>query len=230
MGIERDEYKGDSMEIGEMLGNSFEYTKDGLMGKWVKWILLIVCYIIFPLMGGYVVRIYKGTTPAPELDDWVGLFVDGIKLLIIGFVYAIPVILVGIFLGMGSFFAISTVDYTPTAGGIGALILGFLIMIILAIIISLIAIIGMVRFARKDSMGEAFNFSAILETIGTIGWIEYIVALIVLWIVVLGVNFILGFIMAIPVLGWLIYLFALPAIAIFSARYMTLLYESGAPV
>jgi hypothetical protein len=218
------------MEIGEMLGNSLEYTKEGLMGKWVKWILLIICYIIFPLMGGYVVRIYKGTTPAPELDDWVGLFVDGIKLIIIGFIYAIPVILVGIFFGVGSYFAISTVDSTPNVGGIGAMILGFLVMTILAIIISLIAIIGIVRFARKDSIGEAFNFSAILETIGNIGWVDYIVALIVLWVVMFIINFILGIIGAIPILGWIVYLLALPAIAIFSARYMTLLYESGTPV
>jgi hypothetical protein len=218
------------MEIGDIIGNSLEYTKEGLMGKWVKWVLLIICYIIFPLMGGYVVRIYKGITPAPELDDWVGLFVDGIKLLIIGFVYAIPVILVGTFLGVGSYFAISTVDYTPAAGGIVAMILGVLVMMILAIIISLFAIIGMVRFARKDSIGEAFNFGAILETIGNIGWIEYIVALVVLWVVMFIINFILGIIMAIPLLGLIISLFAAPALVIFTARYMTLLYESGTPV
>ncbi len=218
------------MEIGEMLGNSYEYTKEGLMGKWMKWILLIICYIIFPLIGGYVVRIYKGTTPAPELDDWVGLFVDGIKLLIIGFVYAIPVILVGIFLGLGSYYTISAVDSTPNVGGIGALMLGVLVVAILAIIISLIAIIGMVRFARKDSIGEAFNFGAILETIGNIGWVDYIVALVVLWVVMFIINFILGIIMAIPLLGWIISLFAAPALVIFSARYMTLLYESGTPV
>lgn len=218
------------MEIGEMLGNSYEYTKEGLMGKWMKWILLIVCYIIFPLMGGYVVRVYRGITPAPELDDWVGLFVDGIKLLIIGFVYAIPIILVGFVLVGGSILAFSSGDSTAAAAGIGAMTLGLLVVFVLAIIISLIAIIGMVRFARKDSIGEAFNFSAILETIGTIGWVEYIIALVVLWIVMLIINFILGFIMAIPVLGWIIALFAGPALAIFSARYMTLLYESGTPV
>jgi hypothetical protein len=218
------------MEIGEMLGNSFEYTRDGLMGKWMKWILLVICTIIFPLIGGYQVRIYKGTTPAPELDDWVGLFIDGIKLLIIQIIYAIPVILVGIFLGVGSFFVITTVDHTPNVGGIGALLLGVLIMIILAIIISLIAIIGVVRFARTNSMGEAFNFSAILQTIGNIGWVEYIVALIVLWIVMIVLSFILGILVGIPIIGWIIYFFALPALTIFSARYMTLLYESGTPV
>jgi hypothetical protein len=41
------------MEIGEMLSESFEYTKEGLVGKWMKWILLIICTIIFPLIYGY---------------------------------------------------------------------------------------------------------------------------------------------------------------------------------
>jgi hypothetical protein len=217
------------MEIGEMFGNSFEYTKEGLMGKWVKWILLVVCTIIFPLMGGYVVRIYKGTTPAPELEDWVGLFVDGIKLLIIGIIYAIPIILVGFVLIGGSILAFSTGDSAATAAGIGALMLGILVMFILAIIISFIATIGVVRFARKDSIGEAFNFGAILETIGKIGWVDYIIALIVLWIVMAVLGSILGFIAAIPIIGWIIYFFALPALEIFSARYIALLYESGTP-
>ncbi|MDG6256168.1 MAG: DUF4013 domain-containing protein [Methanomicrobiaceae archaeon] len=217
------------MEIGEMLGDSFEYTREGLMGKWKKWLLLIICYIIFPLIGGYVVRIYKGARPAPEVDDWVGMFIDGIKLLIIGFVYALPVLLVGAVLIGGSVLAFSTGDSAANVAGVGMLLLGLLVVFILAILISLIATLGMVRFARKDSMGEAFNFGAIMETIGNIGWVEYIIALIVLWIVMLVVQFILGFFMSIPLIGWIIGLFIGPALAIFSARYMTILYESGTP-
>jgi len=50
-----------------MLGDSFEYTKEALMGKWIKWILLII-----PFMApGYTLQIYKGTKPAPEIT--VGL-------------------------------------------------------------------------------------------------------------------------------------------------------------
>ncbi|HDR72686.1 MAG TPA: DUF4013 domain-containing protein [Methanoculleus sp.] len=217
------------MEIGEMLGDSFEYTREGLMGEWKKWILLIICYIIFPLMGGYVVRIYRGARPAPEVDDWVGMFIDGIKLLIIGVVYALPVILVGAVLIGGSVLAFSTGNSAANVAGVGVLLVGMLVVFILAILISLIAVLGMVRFARKDSMGEAFNFSAILEAIGKIGWVEYIVALVVLWIVMVVVQFILGFFMSIPLIGWIIGLFIGPALAIFSARYMTILYESGTP-
>ncbi len=40
------------MEYGKTVGDSFEYAKEGLVGKWAKWILLIISCIIFPLMHG----------------------------------------------------------------------------------------------------------------------------------------------------------------------------------
>ena len=45
---------------------------------------------------------------------------------------------------------------------------------------------GVIRFARTGSMGEAFNFSAILATIGRIGWLSYIFALIIM-IIIIGI-------------------------------------------
>lgn len=76
-------------------------------------------------------------------------------------------------------------------------------------------------------MGQAFAFGAILEHIGKIGWGSYIIALIVLWIVGIVFGFIVGILVVIPVLGWLITLFLYPVWIIFTARYMTLIYESA---
>jgi hypothetical protein len=50
-------------------------------------------------------------------------------------------------------------------------------------------------------MGEAFNFGAILATIGKIGWFNYILALINLGVIVGVVE---GVLMAIPFIGGLI--------------------------
>jgi hypothetical protein len=100
-------------------------------------------------------------------------------------------------------------------------------MIIVAIIISLVSAIGMIRFAQKDSVGQAFAFGAILEHIGKIGWGSYIIALIVLWIVGIVFSVITTILSAIPIIGWLIMLFLYPAWTIFAARYMTLIYESA---
>ncbi len=210
------------MEYGTLLSNSFEYTKECLVGKWMKWILLIISTIIFPLIYGYVMRIYKGTTPAPELENWGGLFIDGIKLLIVGIVYFIPVFIVAALVGVGS-------ALTAMAGGdmaaLGTMGIGMLVLLILTIIIALIVPIAYIRFSRMESFGEAFNFSAIFGHIGKIGWVDYIIAIIILGIVIGIIQFVL---MLIPILGRLLLLILMPAFAIFSARYMTLVYDSAA--
>ena len=78
------------MDYGNMLSDSFSYAKGAVWGKWVEWILLAISTIIFPLIMGYMVRIYSGVKPAPEADNWVGMFIDGLKLWIIAIIFAIP--------------------------------------------------------------------------------------------------------------------------------------------
>jgi hypothetical protein len=215
------------MDYGSMLGNSFEYAKDAVMGKWMKWIFLGIATIIFPLIMGYIMEIYRGKSPAPEFEDWVKLFIDGIKLFIVQIIYGIPVFIVmAIFLG-GSFALMASGSDAAVAAGAGSMLLGILITIVVAFIIGLIAAFGFIRFARTDSFGEAFNISAILAHIGAVGWGSYIIALIVLWIAVMVIGFVLGILMIIPLIGWLIAFFLYPVIAIFTARYMTLIYESA---
>ena len=55
-----------SIDFGSMLDDSFAYAKDGVWKKSTRWLLLILCMIIFPLIMGYIVRIYRGERPAPE--------------------------------------------------------------------------------------------------------------------------------------------------------------------
>ncbi|WP_067051628.1 DUF4013 domain-containing protein [Methanofollis ethanolicus] len=216
------------MDYGSMLGNSFEYAKEAVWGKWMKWIFLVISTIIFPLLYGYVMEIYRGKTPAPEFEDWVKLFIDGIKLLIVGIIYSIPALIVmAIFLG-GSFALMASGSDAAVAAGAGGMLLGMLITFVVAFIIGLIAAFGVIRFARTDSFGEAFNISAILAHIGAVGWGSYIIALIVLWVAVIVIGVVLGILMMIPIIGWLIAIFIEPVLAIFVARYMTHIYESAA--
>ncbi|MDN5341034.1 MAG: hypothetical protein PWQ30_2143 [Euryarchaeota archaeon] len=53
------------MDLMRLLGDSFEYAKDAIWGRWVRWLLLLVSTIIFPLIYGYTVRVMSGTKPAP---------------------------------------------------------------------------------------------------------------------------------------------------------------------
>jgi hypothetical protein len=217
------------MDFGNMVGESFGYAKEGLVGKWMKWILLLIATILLtlPLMG-YTLKILRGEKPAPEVNGWVTLFVDGIKYLIIGLIYAIPLIII-LFVSLAPL--VGDIMANPTAGAaaltgaaIGTFLVGLLVLVIVAIIIGLFANIGIVRFARTGSMGEAFNFGAILETIGKIGWFNYIVALIIMGIIFGVIEVICSLI---PFVGTLILFIIIPFLTLFQARYICLIYDSA---
>jgi hypothetical protein len=221
------------MEIGNLVTESFEYAKDALWGKWVRWILLVISTIIFPLIGGYGMEIYKGKKPAPEPEQWVHLFVNGLILFIAGLIWAIPVFLVLIILGGASILALVSggifTNPAAIAAGVGGIIIAILFAVILAFIISLIWTMGQVRLGRTERFGEAFNVSAILATIRKIGWGDYIVALIILWLISFIYLAIIGLFNQIPIIGWLIWLFLLVPWIVFYSRYITLIYESTGP-
>ena len=216
------------MEYGSMVGDSFEYAKEAVVGKWNKWVMLIIATILLglPLMG-YVLKVLRGEKPAPEVEDWGTLFIDGIKFLIVYIIWMIPIMIVwAILIGVG-FAGAMTGDETAAMAAVGTMMVGLLVVFILAIIIGLFAMIGAVRFARTGSIGEAFNFSAILATISKIGWVPYIIAIVVLGVCGIVYGIVVGILMVIPIIGWLIYLCLISPWAIFVARYVCQLYDSA---
>lgn len=226
------------MEIGTLLGDAYEYTRDALWGRWTRWLILLVGSIIFPIILGYTLLVYRGESTPPDPQDWVTVFVDGIKLFIVQLVYAIPIVLINLVLNLlllAPVLAVNSQDGTADGAVSGAVIaaamLAFVVMVVVSILISLISTIAAVRFSRTDSFGGAFNFSAILAHIGRIGWGSYVLALIVLYVVIVAV---VAVVVALTLLGVLtlgvgfLLLFALaPAFSIFVARYVTLIYDSA---
>jgi len=212
------------MNFGNIVGESFGYAKEGLIGKWMKWILLLVATIILalPLMG-YSLKILRGEKPSPEVAGWGTLFIDGIKYAIICIIYAIPVIII-LALAMAPMLTAAMSGNTKAVmASMGGFLIGLVVLFIVAIIISLFEFIGVVRFARTGSMGEAFNFSAILATIGKIGWVSYILALIIMMIIIVVIEVICNLI---PVVGTLILFILIPFIVLFQARYICMIYDS----
>jgi len=231
------------MSISTIASESFSYAQEAVWGKWKQWILLVIAYLItsitlyiVPVFNGYIVSILSGADPAPEVDDWGKLFVDGWKLNIIALIYMIPIIVILVIFGAATLpFIIAGAamgDMTGVVpdefiiGAIVELLAGLLGAFVVAIIISFIAYTGVVRFAKTDNIMEAFNFGAIFEHIGKIGWLDYIVAIIVLWIIIAVFAFIIGALSAIPFLGWLIALFLGPPLSLFTWRYVTMLYQT----
>lgn len=211
-----------------MVGESFAYAKDGVWEKWNKWVMLIIATILLGIpLAGYILKVLRGEKPAPEVADWGTLFVDGIKAIIVMLIYAIPVIIIEILLIGGMMASAMTGDPTAMMAAIGAMLVGLVIIFILAIIIAIFELIGIVRFARSGSIGEAFNFSAILATIGKIGWVSYIIALVVYAVVSVIFGIIVTILMMIPILGIILYLCLIPPFALLAARYICLVYDSA---
>ena len=211
-----------------MVGESFEYAKEAVVGKWNKWLMLIIATILLgiPLMG-YAMKVLRGEKPAPEVDEWGTLFIDGIKAWIVSLIYAIPIIIVGFIVAGASAAAFISGNYSAMMAAFGAMALGGLVIFVLGIIIVVFEVIGIVRFARTGSIGEAFNMSAILATINKIGWVPYIIALIVLMIVAIIIAIIAGILMMIPYLGLIIYICLIAPILLLYTRYICLLYDSA---
>jgi hypothetical protein len=215
------------LDYGSILSESFEYAKEGLVGKWMKWLLLLVATILLSLpLLGYELKILRGEKPSPEVSDWGTLFIDGIKYVIIMLIYCIPLIIIGIVSIAPLVVAIISGNQTAIITAIGGVLVGLVVFVIVAIIIALLASFGIIRFARTGSMGEAFNFSAILATIGKVGWFNYIVALIIM-ILILGI--VEAVIMLIPFIGQILLFIISPFMVIFEARYMCQLYDSAGP-
>ncbi|WAC06111.1 MAG: DUF4013 domain-containing protein [Methanoregula sp.] len=216
------------MDYGGMVGESFAYAKDGVWEKWNKWLMLIIATILLGIpLAGYCLKVLRGEKPAPEVTDWGTLFVDGIKAIIVVLIYAIPIIIVEVLMIGGMAAGAMSGDPNAMMAAIGAMLIGLLIVVILAIIIAIFEIIGIIRFARTGSIGEAFNFGAILATIAKIGWVTYIIALIVYVIVAVIFGIVVTILMMIPILGFILYLCLIPPWALLAARYFCLIYDTA---
>ena len=94
-----------SIGIVENVSGSFAFAKDRLVGKWLDWLILIILFII-PIIGwilllGFAVRVYRGGEA--KLGEWIKMFIDGILLLIISFIYMIVPLIVFALVGGTAF-------------------------------------------------------------------------------------------------------------------------------
>lgn len=243
------------MDFQEILSDAFTYTKEGVWGNTNRWLKLIIAIICLGLpFNGYIMRVYRGAKPAPDVDEWGTLFIDGLRLLAVGIVYALPLIIVWMLI-FGSMLLAGFSDEAAGAGiaAAGLNLLLMMVMYIYEIAIAVIMPIASIRFARTNTFAEAFNFSGIFATIGRIGWLNYIIAIILVGLVV-GIPMmvlIFGFVIVAIIIGGasvfllkeagiliffgllalmlLIIVIVSPLFGIFQARCLTRVYESAPP-
>lgn len=224
------------MDIGDNVSNSIGYAKSELSKMLILGVILIIPIINF-IGSGYSLRIIKSTLAGldelPEFDDIGELFIDGLKVLVVGIVYAIPLILISLILGAGQEVAIS--DNILSGAAFWGLIVGYIIYIIVAIIIGFVEVIAIANLAYYDGeIGAAFRFSEIMKHISRIGWADYIIwyIVIVLIAIIIGIlAVIISVILAITIIGIILIpvLFILVAgfLTIYYSRSLALLFASG---
>jgi hypothetical protein len=203
-----------ALSVTENIKNSFIFAKNGLVGKWTRWLLLVV-FSVIPIVNfityGYLTKIYKGGDEAPELKDWRELLVDGVKLFIIGILYMIvPLVFVA-----ASFVFLSY--HELMIGGV----LG-MVGLILTFFCGFIGIAGCIRFAKMDSVKEAFNIPAVLALINEIGWGHYLVSYLVFLAVCCLIAVIINII---PLVGGILFLIITPLLLIWQGKFYENLYS-----
>ena len=179
------------------------------------------------IVSGYLVRVYRGTTPPPRFDSWCSLYLDGIKLAIVGFLWFVPALIIFVAALAFMFFGVHGSASMGTMMGAGFILI--LIGLIVLVITCLYAVLGSVRFARTGSMREGLRFSAITGTIQAIGWGAYILALVIMMVLVILASLVISLFALIPFAGWVIQLVLTPIISVFSARYISRVYDHSVP-
>jgi len=217
-------------------------------------ILGIIGLILVLLVYGYSFRIMKtsltGAVKPPAFDDWMEMFVTGIKVLIIGITYLIPVILVLIFSAI-----VSPSIYTLTYGNTGLTVFGtflevlesvivqgignfipLLFNIAMTMILGYIAILYMIlivpiffmataNMAKNDSkLSAAFRFHEITHKIADVGWDRFIG-----WYLISGILYLIlmAIINLFPIGLALMLLIVIPYFYMYLARSAALLYTSN---
>ncbi|MCZ0859645.1 DUF4013 domain-containing protein [Methanocorpusculum sp. MG] len=198
-----------TIDVTDNLGKSFQYAKDNLVGKWITYVVLFVCALI-PLVNlltlpGFAVRVFRNKF---AIGDWVELVIDSVKALIIAVVYLIiPAVVAAVF---GVLFG---------AENIVTIVVSFVV----SLLFVLLLIIALIRFA-KGSFGDAFQLGAVFTKIASIGWLSYLIAVLVAYIIMWVLGAVCGFLGGI---GWLIMALLTPFVLIGFARYYANVYESA---
>lgn len=187
--------------------------------NWVKLILLgvILMIPIVNLVGfGYYLRslrsTFEGSNLLPGFENVGELFVNGIKLLIVCLIYAIiPLIL----------FAFASI--------LGSLFL--LLAIISVMAISIFAFMGISNMVYYNyEISAALRYREILDIIRVVGWVQYIIWWIILFLIltVTGIVVsIIGGILLYYVLGFLFLSVGYGYLTLFQARSIALTFASS---
>ncbi len=181
------------MDISENLNNSASFTGKifSNLGNLILLIILNIIPVVNLIVLGYMAKIIRESPEEPpKLSDYGRLFVDGLLVLIAIFIYAlIPIIVMGI----GIFASIPRFTWgsaPPLAWSI-SWIFGnaiFWLGVILLFIFLIIGAMAVGNMIRTGSFSKVFAFSENWELIRRVGLGNYLIWLVVMFVIFLIVG------------------------------------------
>jgi hypothetical protein len=203
------------------IGKSFTYVFDD--DKWITKLLIaavilgvgiLFFWLIIPallagiLLGGYGVeitrRVIRGDPqPLPEWDNWGDLLVDGLKAAVIGLVYALPMIILGLCLGAP--IGLLAEDAQEVSSIFSAFLGCF--NFLWGIVMGLFVPAAIAFFVAEDSMSAAFRFGDVFAFVRD-HFSVYLLVLVIGWVAAIigGLGLLLcgvGILVTGPYAGWI---------------------------
>ncbi len=174
-----------------------------LLGLLFSWVLLIPLILAFAILSGYMVEIVRRVTRGemsglPEWDDWGKLLADGLKVLIIGIVYALPAIIISLCLGVPGGVLSENGEGLGGLFTFAASCLNFLWSIVMYLLLPA----AIARFAATDDLSAAFRFGDVIALVRN-NLATYLVTLVMAWVasIIAGLGFLvcgIGALVTIP--------------------------------
>jgi len=225
------------MDAGQITSDALKYPSTDFKKILILGILFILSSLLIPgfLVLGYFFKSVKfsqaGSSELPDFNEWIPMFVDGLKVFVVLFVYSL---VPGILILLGVWAALLPMLTVPGEGSLlnpsisMQLVSGIaLIGIALQVVVSFVIPIALTNMAHQDSLKVAFKFGEIYNIIRRIGGVDYLIWYIIMLIIVWAAYFISSFLIFPFLIGIIIVpLIIMPYLTLFIARSVALLFNS----
>lgn len=217
------------MDIFESFSKSVDYASK-LLSRGAELIMMIIVSII-PIVNfifmGYCAKILKegpSRNEPPKFEKLGELFGEGVKIFVVGLLWAIPPIIVGVLA------LVLTAPWLFIGGAAnlallwgGAFLLAMFLVLVVGIGVGIFGIVGILLAAKTGDIAKGFSFQHIMSVINNVGFINHII-----WVVVAAIiTFVVGLLGMVPFIGWLITLVISPLLGTFLVRAATLFYSDA---
>ncbi len=151
------------------IGKAFTYVNED--EAWIKKIaigavLVLLSFLLIPILPlvGYQIRIIRNVIdgkdrPLPEWDDFGQLFIDGVIVVVAGFVYALPIILISV---CSSIVSASMDSGNMEGAGIAIVIALGCLSALFGIALAFIGPALYIQYARTGEFGALFRFGEVI--------------------------------------------------------------------